>query len=69
MSNYLTIHEKPETQIEYLLTAFGGWADAAESATTTLKYLQRRLQARKFAEIDPEEFFDFTQTRPYSLRT
>ena len=69
MPNYLTIHEKPEAQIEYLLTAFGGWADAAESATTTLKYLQRRLRARKFAEIDPEEFFDFTQTRPYSLRT
>ena len=69
MPNYLTVHEKPKAQIEYLLTAFGGWADAAESATTTLKYLQRRLQARKFAEIDPEEFFDFTQTRPYSLRT
>ncbi len=69
MPNYLTVHEKPEAQIEYLLTAFGGWADAAESATTTLKYLQRRLQARKFAEIDPEEFFDFTQTRPYSMRT
>ena len=69
MPNYLTVHEKPEAQIEYLLTAFAGWADAAESATTTLKFLQRRLQARKFAEIDPEEFFDFTQTRPYSLRT
>ncbi len=69
MPNYLTVHEKPEAQIEYLLTAFGGWADAAESATTTLKYLQRRLQARKFAEIDPEEFFDFTHTRPSALRT
>ena len=48
--------------------AFGGWADAGESATTAIKYLQRNLDAKKFAEIDPEEFYDFSHTRPYSTR-
>ena len=48
--------------------AFAGWADAGESATNTIKYIRRRLNARKFAEIDPEEFFDFTMTRPYTVR-
>ncbi|MBC8279154.1 MAG: PAC2 family protein, partial [Chloroflexi bacterium] len=29
----------------------------------------RKLKSKKFAEIDPEEFYDFSQTRPYSSRT
>ena len=67
--NYVTIHEKPQVQLEYLIMAFEGWADASEAATSTVKYIQRWLGARKCAEIDPEEFYDFTQTRPTSVRT
>ena len=52
-----------------MIIAFGGWADAGESATTAINFMQRQLQAKKFAEIDPEEFYDFTQTRPYTSRT
>jgi proteasome assembly chaperone (PAC2) family protein len=69
MTNYITVHEKPGAKLEYMISAFGGWPDAAEGATTAVKYLQRKVQARKFAEIDPEEFYDFTQVRPYSSRT
>jgi hypothetical protein len=68
-SDYLTIHETPGTRLDHLLIAYAGWPDAAESATNTIKYLLRKLQARKFAEIDPEEFFVFTQERPRSSRT
>jgi len=68
-SGYLTIHETPDTKLDHLLIAYAGWPDAAESATNTIKYLLRKLQARKFAEIDPEEFFVFTQERPRSSRT
>lgn len=67
--NYLTIHEKPDVPLKYLIMAFAGWADAGEAATNTIKYIRRRLGAKKFAEIDPEEFYDFTQTRPYTVRT
>lgn len=67
--NYVTINQKPDVQLEYLLMAFSGWADAGEAATNTVRYIQRSLKAQKFAEIEPEEFYDFTQTRPYSVRT
>jgi len=67
--NYLNTFEKPDVKLKYLIMAFAGWADAGEAATNTVKYIQRSLSARKFAEIDPEEFYDFTQTRPYSVRT
>jgi hypothetical protein len=69
MTDYMTIHEMPQVKLEYLISSFGGWPDAAEGATNTVKYLQRKLEAKKFAEIDPEEFYDFTQVRPYSSRT
>ena len=67
--SYLIVHETPEIQLEYMLIAYGGWADAADSASSALKYLQRRMGAKKFGEIDPEEFYDFTQTRPHSTLT
>ncbi len=67
--SYLTIHHQPQVPLDYLVLAFGGWADAGDAATTAIKFLQRKLAAKKFAEIDPEEFYDFAQTRPYSSRT
>ena len=67
--SYLNIHQKPETKFDHLIVAFAGWPDAGESATSTIKYILRQLQASKFAEIDPEEFYDFTQERPRSYRT
>jgi proteasome assembly chaperone (PAC2) family protein len=66
---HLIVHEKPPVPLEHLIIAYAGWPDAAESATNTVKYLLRRLGAKKFAEIDPEEFFVFTQERPRSSRT
>jgi proteasome assembly chaperone (PAC2) family protein len=47
-----------------LIAAFEGWNDAAESATTAVRYLRDRWGARPFASIDPEEFYDFSSTRP-----
>jgi len=48
-----------------LIMAFGGWNDAAESATTAVRYLGTSFHAEKFAEIDPEEFYHFGLSRPY----
>lgn len=66
---YINRHDQPDRQFEHLIMAFAGWPDAGESATAALQYLMRRLQAAQFAEIDPEEFYDFTQERPRSSRT
>ena len=67
--NHLILNETPEGPFDYLVLAFAGWADASEAATTPIKYLNRKLKAAKFAELDPEEFYDFTQTRPHTIRT
>jgi proteasome assembly chaperone (PAC2) family protein len=48
-----------------LITAFNGWNDAAEAATTAARYLATTYQAEKIAEIDPEEFYHFGLSRPY----
>jgi proteasome assembly chaperone (PAC2) family protein len=49
-----------------MLFAFSGWADAGEAATHGLRYLVRHLKGTKFAEIDPEEFYNFTRARPHT---
>ncbi len=67
--DHLTIHETPNKKLDSLIIVFSGWADAAEGATSAIKFLQRKLHAKKFADIDPEEFYDFSQTRPYTSRT
>ena len=60
----LIVHEMPKRKLPTMVVAFAGWPDAAESATRAVKYMVRKLPATKFAEIDPEEFFDFTLVRP-----
>ena len=62
----LTIHTLPQgLRRPVLITAFSGWNDAAESATTAARYLASTFSAEKFAEIDPEEFYHFGLSRPY----
>jgi proteasome assembly chaperone (PAC2) family protein len=62
----LTIHSQPRgLRRPILITAFSGWNDAAEAATTAARYLATTFHAEKFAEIDPEEFYHFGLTRPY----
>jgi proteasome assembly chaperone (PAC2) family protein len=56
---------RPTLRRPVLVAAFEGWNDAADAATTAVKYLDERWSARGFAEIDPEEFYDFSSTRPH----
>jgi proteasome assembly chaperone (PAC2) family protein len=61
----VTVLERPPVlRRPVLLAAFQGWNDAGEAATGALDVLSRELRAQAFAEIDPEEFFDFQVTRP-----
>jgi proteasome assembly chaperone (PAC2) family protein len=47
-----------------LVCAFKGWNDAADAASAALEHVVGALDARRFARIDPEEFYDFQNTRP-----
>lgn len=61
---FLTIDTRPELKSPIAICAFAGWNDAASAATNAARFVVRRLGARKFARIDPEEFYDFRETRP-----
>lgn len=51
----------------YALIAFGGWIDASWAATNAVRYLVDQLAAPRIAELDPESFYSFTDTRPRVL--
>ncbi|MEX0817693.1 MAG: PAC2 family protein [Gaiellales bacterium] len=48
-----------------LVAAFRGWNDGAQGASLAASFLAQSWQARRFADVDPEEFFDFQATRPH----
>jgi proteasome assembly chaperone (PAC2) family protein len=48
-----------------LVAAFRGWNDGAQGASLAASFLAQSWHARRFAEIDPEEFYDFQAVRPH----
>jgi proteasome assembly chaperone (PAC2) family protein len=62
--HYSADAEEPRLRAPHALVAFGGWVDAGSGGTGGVRHLISSLQARKLAEIDPEEFYSFTDTRP-----
>jgi proteasome assembly chaperone (PAC2) family protein len=54
----------PELKNTILVAAFSGWNDAADAATSAVRYLSEQVSAEFFATLDPEEFYVFTETRP-----
>ena len=61
---YVRWDERPQLRRPILVAAFEGWNDAADAASTAVGHLTETWKARRFAELDAEEFFDFTLTRP-----
>ena len=55
----------PTLRRPVLLAAFEGWNDAGDAASSAVRYLRDRWQAKTFATVDPEDFFDFSSTRPH----
>lgn len=60
----LHLESLPALRSPYLLAAFAGWNDAAQVATHALETLAEGWDMEAFAEIDAEEFYDFSETRP-----
>jgi predicted ATP-grasp superfamily ATP-dependent carboligase len=56
--------ELPTLRSPILVCAFRGWNDGGQGASLAAGYLAKTWKAERFAEIDPEEFFDFQVTRP-----
>lgn len=61
---YLTMEQTPELRSPVVIMAFTGWNDAANAASNAARFVVRRLGARRFATIEPEPFYAYTETRP-----
>src|SRR4051794_1108611 len=64
MADELIYERRPELERPVLVAAFRGWNDGGHGASLAVGHLARRWDATRFAEIDPELFFDFQSTRP-----
>jgi predicted ATP-grasp superfamily ATP-dependent carboligase len=47
-----------------MVCAFQGWNDAGDAASSAVSFLSGALDARRFAHLDSEEFYDFQANRP-----
>jgi proteasome assembly chaperone (PAC2) family protein len=61
----LRVSRRPSLERPVLIAAFRGWNDGGQGASLAAGYLAKTWDARRFADIDPEDFFDFQATRPH----
>lgn len=65
MADELRVVERPALARPVLVAAFRGWNDGGQGASLAGGYLAKTWGAERFADIDPEAFFDFQATRPH----
>ena len=65
MADELNIASRPQLERPILIAAFRGWNDGGQGASLATGYLAKLWEAKRFAELDPETFFDFQATRPH----
>lgn len=60
----LRLERWPDLERPVLICSFRGWNDGGQGASMATAFLSRAWQAERFADIDPELFFDFQSQRP-----
>jgi proteasome assembly chaperone (PAC2) family protein len=58
------MHVTPRLTGSAAILAFEGWNDAGEAATMALRFVRDAIKAVPLADIDGEDFYDFTVCRP-----
>ena len=61
----LNVSFTPSLKRPVLIAAFRGWNDGGQGASLGAAYLAKQWGAARFAEIEPESFFDFQAVRPH----
>ncbi len=69
MVAHLRWHSRPGPAVTgsthtVMVVAFSGWNDAADAASGALEHLWESWRAQLFASIAPDDFVDFTTSRP-----
>ena len=62
--SHVAYRARPRVTSPVVICAFAGWNDGGEGATTTTRLIREQWAARRFASIDPEDFYDFQVHRP-----
>jgi predicted ATP-grasp superfamily ATP-dependent carboligase len=65
MADELRISSRPSLRRPIMIVAFRGWNDGGQGASLAGGYLAKTWHAERFAELDPESFYDFQATRPH----
>jgi proteasome assembly chaperone (PAC2) family protein len=65
MADELHVSHRPRLTEPVLIAAFRGWNDGGQGASLAGGYLAKTWEAARFAELEPEGFFDFQATRPH----
>jgi proteasome assembly chaperone (PAC2) family protein len=50
----------------YAIAGFGGWIDAGSASSGAIEHLVKSLNAQRVAELEPEQFYAFSDTRPWT---
>ncbi len=61
---FLEYTTRPDFDSPVMIMAFEGWNDAGDAASWAASYIAEKSGATVFAEMDPEPFYDFQNTRP-----
>jgi proteasome assembly chaperone (PAC2) family protein len=64
MTEELRYDSHPALRDPILVAAFRGWNDGGQGASLAGAFLARAWEAERFADIDPEGYYDFQATRP-----
>jgi len=59
-SDKLNVYKRPKLRNPRLLLGFSGWMDGGEVSTGTVKCLIDKLDAQRFAEIEPKGFYIYS---------
>ncbi len=63
-TSHSAFNKLPDLNQPEMIIALSGWSDAAQVATGTVLYLARTLDAIGFAQIEGDQFYDFSTARP-----
>ena len=62
----LHLDKPPPLRTPAMILAWGGWSDAGSAATHGLRTLANAIDAQPCGSIDPENYYDFSVTRPFA---
>ena len=63
-TNAIVWEKHPELRNPLLVAAFEGWNDGGSASTNAVRRMIKAFEAERFARLDPEEYYVFSENRP-----